>query len=201
MAPHARVRGRPAGREDAGHGRVRDGRAHPAARPLAPHADHLPHRRGPDPGAGRPGVRGRRGGLPGEAGRPGVRPLEGGRLRRARQEVRAAPAPGRAAPGERAGRARSGRDPRRAGAGPGAQEPGARELQLRGVPRPPGAAPPDRELQPRGAGEPGRASGRRRPPLSRPRARGQPADVGADRRRALSGPGHPCRDAASRKWT
>ena len=42
--------------------------------------------------------------------------------------------------------------------GPGAQEPGARELQLRRLARPAGAAPADRELQPGGAGEPG-ASG------------------------------------------
>ena len=116
--------------------------------------------------AGRPRVRGRRGGLPGQAGRAGVRPLEGGRLRGARQEDRAAPPPGRAAAGERAGRARAGRDPRRAGAGPGAQEPGARELQLRRLARPPGPPPPDRELQPRGARRARRSAGRRRPPTT-----------------------------------
>ena len=39
--------------------------------------------------------------------------------------------------------------------------------------------------------------GRRYP---RPRARGQPADVAADRRRALPGPGHPAPRCASRRW-
>ena len=116
MAPHPRIRRRAAGREDAGDGRVRDGHAHPAAGQVPAHADHLPHRGRQEPDAGRARLRGRRRGLPGEAGRAGVRPVEGGRLRRARQEDRAAPAAGPAAAGERAGGARAGRDARRAGA-------------------------------------------------------------------------------------
>ena len=98
---------------------------------------------------------------------------------------------------ERAGGAGAGRGQGRAGAGPGAQEPRAGELQLRGLPRPAGTAPADRQLQPGGARESGRPAGRGRAPLSGAGARGQPAHVSADRRRAVSVPGHPGRAAGA----
>jgi CheY-like chemotaxis protein len=46
------VRGDPHGRPDAGHGRLRDGQAHPAAPRVRAHADHLRHRARPRRGAG-----------------------------------------------------------------------------------------------------------------------------------------------------
>ena len=87
MAPHPRFRGDPAGREDAGDGRVRDRRDDPGAGQVAGHPDHLPHRRRQGPHRRRPRVRGGRGGLSGQAGGARDRPLQGGGVRGAGQEA------------------------------------------------------------------------------------------------------------------
>ena len=197
MAPHARMRRGAAGREDAGDGWVRDGHPDPATGQVTPHPDHLPHGGGQEPDAGRPRILGWRRGLPGQADRAGVRPVQGGRVRRARQEERAAASADPAAAGERAGSARAGGHASRAGERPGTQESGARELQLRRLTRPAGAASPDRELQPGRAGGTRATVGRDRPALPGPGSRGEPADVATHRRRAVPGPRHPGGDAGA----
>ena len=63
-APDARRRAGPARRPDAGHGRLRAGRADARQRPHPPRADHLRHRRRAGSAPGVQGLRNRRGRLP-----------------------------------------------------------------------------------------------------------------------------------------
>ena len=202
MAPHARVRRGPAGREDAGDGRVRDRHADPAAGQVAPHPDHLPHRRRtrarPRPSAGTRSA-------PWTTwSSRSCRSSSGPRWRCSSSwPRRTSCCAGRPSCCRRASRKRASwpRHAGRAGARPGAQESGARELQLRRLARPAGAAPPDRELQPGGAGEPG-ASGWTRPAGT--------TSTGCARRASRcrsssttcsTWPASPGRRCGSRKWT
>ena len=127
--PRRRLRRHPDGRPDAGHGRVRDGRADPRARPLAAHPDHLPDRLPERRGPGLPGVQARGGRLPLQADRADRAAVEGRGLRRAVPEGRAGEAPGGPAPREPAAGARAGAGrgeaPLGAGAVPRGGGPGA----------------------------------------------------------------------------
>ena len=96
-APTARprLRGDPAGRHDAGDGRLRDRRLDPAARAVAAHAHHLSDRAGQQRGAHPPRLRCGRGGLHDQAVRAGDPALEGERLRRTASQIAAARASNR----------------------------------------------------------------------------------------------------------
>ena len=94
-AADRRLRGDPAGRQHAGHGRPGDGRADqaPGADPGRP--DHLPDRRPPRPGARVPRLLGGRRGLRLQAVRPVGAAGEGGGLRRPVREALPAAGAGR----------------------------------------------------------------------------------------------------------
>ena len=88
----ARLRGDPARRAHARHRRLRDRADDPRPRALAPHADHLPHRRGRRDDLDVPRLRGRRGRLPDEAGGARGAAVQGRGVRRAAPQERAAAA-------------------------------------------------------------------------------------------------------------
>ena len=111
-AAPGRLRGHPARRPDAGHGRLRDRRADQAARADEHDPDHLPDRDLEGGAARLPRLRGRRRRLRLQAVRPGDPAREGRRLRRAVGEEPADPRPGRAA--RRAGARRAAPRERRA---------------------------------------------------------------------------------------
>src|SRR6266702_2250830 len=97
-AAHRRLRGDPAGRADARHGRLRDGQPHQAPRTYPARTDHLPHRRGPRRPARASRVRGVSGGLPDQAVRPVGTAVEGVGVRGAVDEAPATGGAGRGGP-------------------------------------------------------------------------------------------------------
>ncbi len=97
-----RLRADPDGRPDARHGRLRGRRADPPAGAHAAHPDHLPDRLRAHRLADVPGLLRRRRRLPVQADRAGGAPLQGPGVRGPALGDGAGPAPGRAAPRERA---------------------------------------------------------------------------------------------------
>ena len=94
-AAHRGLRGDPARRPHARHGRLRDGRAHQAARAHPAHPGPVPHGGGLRPAPGVPRLPGGRGRLHHQAVRPVGAALEGRRVRRPLVGARAAGRAGR----------------------------------------------------------------------------------------------------------